>query len=202
MSSAASAGHSCDGTWSHGSCLSDWNLRRVGEPSQTYDHGKSPLFNRRYIFIHGWFSIVMLVFGGCNPNVDFNLGSISWRLLLSIHGWKTTGGFYYKPNLPHLQAGHKWGTKQLLRSCDSIPFSSPPFFARNSLGKLIESSVCDVSQRWTSTFPLVSKRNTTKKLISRHGVSPPRGIGTVGTNPSNEPCWPVRVGMSSPPQSY
>ena len=34
----------------------------------TWQAGKSPLFlNRRYIFIHGWLSIVMLVFRPCRP---------------------------------------------------------------------------------------------------------------------------------------
>ena len=39
-------------------------------PENYHDIGKITVFNRKYIFIHGGFSIVMLVFGVVNPCIN------------------------------------------------------------------------------------------------------------------------------------
>ena len=60
---------SSDGKCDHG---------RITQKKQ-HGNGKSSIFIRRYIFIHGWFSIVIRSFSGMYTNIGRKRGSWTWQ---------------------------------------------------------------------------------------------------------------------------
>lgn len=175
MSSAASAGHSCDGTWSQGSCLTlVTNVWRLCPPFQ-----KDP-FKKGWIIFQAYYFLMWYV----RFQEEYEYGKkktwVECRLqvgFLRSMAKKQLEDCIINLYVPHLQVGHKWGTQHLLRSRD-IPFSTP--FFRKIL-KLIEWSVCDISPSWTSAFPFfcskllssAKPRSSSRAMVFHHPALAP-----------------------------